>query len=63
MRMPDRSYSMTKNEALRLVSKAMDEVKYGEITIKMQDGLPLFVEQHIRHRVVARKEERVHEQR
>jgi len=54
---------MTKNEALRLVSKAMDEVQYGEITIKMQDGLPLFVEQHIRHRVVARKEERVHEQR
>ena len=61
--MSDRSHSMTKNEALRLVSRAMDEVQYGEITIKMQDGLPLFVERHVRQRVVARKEERACEQR
>lgn len=61
--MPNRSHSMTKNEALRLVSRAMDEVQYGEITIKMQDGLPLFVERYVRQRVVARKEARACEQR
>lgn len=41
----------TTEEALEAVKKALEEVKYGEIIIKMQDGNPVWVDKYERERV------------
>lgn len=42
----------TTEKALGAVKKALEEVKHGEIIIKMQDGNPLWVDKYERERVV-----------
>lgn len=41
----------TTDKTLEAVKKALDEVKYGEIIIKMQDGKPVWVDKYERERV------------
>lgn len=38
----------TTDKMLEAVRKALDEVKYGEIIIKMQDGKPVWVDKYER---------------
>jgi len=42
---------LSKEAALRLVARALDEVQYGEIIIKMQAGKPVWVDKYERERV------------
>lgn len=41
----------TTEKTLEAVKKALEEVKYGEIIIKMQDGNPVWVDKYERERV------------
>lgn len=43
--------NISKVEALQRVSKALDEIQYGEITIKVQGGKPIWVDKYERERV------------
>lgn len=42
---------LTKEEVLERVGRALDEVKYGEITIKVQGGKAVWVDKFQRERV------------
>ncbi|MDQ7794132.1 MAG: DUF2292 domain-containing protein [bacterium] len=42
---------LSKEAALRKVARALDEVQYGEIIIKMQAGKPVWVDKYERERV------------
>lgn len=43
--------NMSKDQVLRLVSKALDRIQYGEIIIKVQGGKPIWVDRYERERV------------
>lgn len=43
---------LSKQIALEHVSRAMDEVEYGEIIVKMQAGKPVWVDKYERERVM-----------
>ena len=43
--------AMSKEQALRLVAKALDQVEYGEIIVKMQGGKPVWVDKYERARL------------
>src|SRR5690625_2491262 len=45
------SANISKNEAIERVSKALDEIQFGEIIIKIQGGKPIFVDKYERERV------------
>lgn len=45
----DRSLSV--EEAIRRVKKALEDIQYGEIIIKIQGGKPIFVDKFERERV------------
>ncbi|MEW6047104.1 MAG: hypothetical protein AB1609_11575 [Bacillota bacterium] len=42
---------LSKQRALELVARALDEVEYGEIIVKMQGGKPVWVDKYDRQRV------------
>lgn len=46
-----RNVGTNHEETLRLVARALRDVKYGEIVIKMQGGKPVWVDKHERERV------------
>lgn len=43
--------NISKDEAIRLVSRALDQIQYGEIIIKVQGGKPIWVDKFERERV------------
>lgn len=43
--------ALSKQIALERVARAMDEVEYGEIIVKMQAGKPVWVDKYERERV------------
>ena len=43
--------NISKSEAIRRVAKALDEIQYGEIVIKVQGGKPVWVDKYERERV------------
>lgn len=43
--------SMSIAEALEKVEQALRSIKYGEVTIKVQNGKPIFVDKYERERV------------
>lgn len=45
------STQVTIEKTLKAVKKALEEVNYGEIIIKMQDGKPVWVDKYERERV------------
>lgn len=45
------STQITIEKTLDAVKKALEEVNYGEIIIKMQDGKPVWVDKYERERV------------
>ncbi len=47
----ERAKALSKEEALRLVAQALDEVQFGEVTIKIQSGKPVWVDKFERERV------------
>ena len=42
---------LSKQEALKLVEKALDTIGYGEVVVKIQGGKPIFVERREQERV------------
>ena len=42
---------LSKNDVLERVSKALDQIRYGEIVIKVQGGKPIWVDKYERERV------------
>ena len=42
---------LSKDEALRRVAQALDTLQFGEITIKVEQGKPIWVDVHERYRV------------
>jgi hypothetical protein len=46
-----REVELSRQEAIRRVLKAMDVCAFGDITIKMQNGKPVFVDVIYRERV------------
>lgn len=47
----ERAKALSKEEALKLVAQALDQVEYGEVTIKIQGGKPVWVDKYERERV------------
>lgn len=47
----DKSLIISKEEAIRRVEKALDEIQYGEVVIKVQGGKPVWVDKYERERV------------
>lgn len=43
--------TMSIGEALKRVEAALKSIKFGEITIKVQNGKPIFVDKYERERV------------
>lgn len=43
--------NVSKEETLRRVSRALDQIQYGEIIIKVQGGKPIWVDKYERERV------------
>jgi len=50
-RNPTKEKELSREEALRRVARALEEVEYGEIIVKVQAGKPLWVDKHERERV------------
>ena len=46
-----KSSEISKRDALERVARAMEQVQYGEIIIKMQGGKPVWVDKYERERV------------
>jgi len=42
---------LSKQEALKLVEKALNTIGYGEVVVKIQGGKPIFVERREQERV------------
>lgn len=42
---------MSKEEALRRVARALDEIEYGEVIVKVQAGKVMWVDKYERERV------------
>lgn len=49
--MENNTIQNTTDKTLEAVKKALEEVKYGEIIIKVQNGKPIFVDKYERERV------------
>lgn len=47
----ENSSEISKREALERVARAMEQVQYGEIIVKMQGGKPVWVDKYERERV------------
>lgn len=45
------SGNISKQEVLRRVAQALDQIQFGEIVIKVQGGKPIWVDKHERERV------------
>lgn len=43
--------NVSKDEVLQRVSRALDQIQYGEIIIKVQGGKPIWVDKYERERV------------
>lgn len=50
-KMENNTIQNTTDKTLEAVKRALEEVKYGEIIIKMQDGKPVWVDKYERERV------------
>jgi len=42
---------LSREEALRRVARALDEIQYGEVIVKIQAGRVMWVDKHERERV------------
>jgi len=42
---------LSKQEALKLVEKALNTIGYGEVVVKIQGGKPIFVERREQERI------------
>lgn len=49
--MEQNATELSTKDALAKVERAMREVKYGEIVVKMQNGKPIWVDKYERERV------------
>ena len=47
----ERQRDLSKTDVLERVSKALDQIRYGEIVIKVQGGKPIWVDKYERERV------------
>lgn len=47
----EKQREITREEALRLVARALEEVEYGEIIVKVQAGKVMWVDKYERERV------------
>lgn len=47
----ENNINVSKEETLRRVSRALDQIQYGEIIIKIQGGKPIWVDKYERSRV------------
>lgn len=45
------SAKLSKNDVLERVSRALDQIQFGEIVIKIQGGKPVWVDKYERERV------------
>jgi hypothetical protein len=45
------SFEMSIEEALKRVRKGLENIKYGEITVKVENGKAIYVDKHERERV------------
>lgn len=47
----EKSANISKKEVLERVSRALDQIQFGEIVIKVQGGKPVWVDKYERERV------------
>lgn len=46
-----KAVEMSKQEAIKRVSAALDTIRYGEVVVKIQGGKPILVERREQERV------------